>query len=514
MDIAGSWNALGARRRMAVAGAAALATVLAVLAFAWGGPAPRMELLYGGLDERAAGQVLSGLEARGVPYEVRSGAIYVPGTRRDALRLQLAAEGLPAAGPEGYELLDGLSGLGTTDRMFDAAYWRAREGELARTIAAAMPGLAVRVHLAAAPARGLARRAEPSASVSLTGGAMPAAPRLRAIRHLVAAAVPGLDPAAVSVIGPDGVVVDGEVAAEGADGRGAAIAARARRLLEARVGPGRARVEVGLELVDEVETLLERRIDPESRTVISTETEESEREGGAPGGAVTVASNLPDGDAAAPGGPAASDSRLRSRTNYDISESERRVERAPGAIRRMTVAVLVDEARSADGTPAPRTAEELEALRALVASAAGLDEGRGDVLVLHSMAFDDAGAGTIAEAAGAPAAPLPLALIVKAGAALLAIVFVGLFVVRPLTRSRPEPLPAGPAPTPALPPAAPSPAGAVQDTVPLEPSRAPVPIPAPPAPPPDPRVLLGEIVAERPDEGVAVIRRWLEEEDA
>jgi flagellar M-ring protein FliF len=67
--------------------------------------------------------------------------------------MALAAEGLPAAGGAGYELLDNLSGFGTTSQMFDAAYWRAKEGELARTLLAMPEIKAARVHIASAPSR-------------------------------------------------------------------------------------------------------------------------------------------------------------------------------------------------------------------------------------------------------------------------------------------------------------------------------------------------------------------------
>ena len=69
--------------------------------------------------------------------------------------MTLAAEGLPANSGTGYELLDSLSGFGTTSQMFDAAYWRAKEGELARTLLAMPQIRAARVHLASAPARPL-----------------------------------------------------------------------------------------------------------------------------------------------------------------------------------------------------------------------------------------------------------------------------------------------------------------------------------------------------------------------
>ena len=95
---------------------------------------PSMTLLYSGLEAPQAGDIVRALEQRGEAYEIKGGTIFVPYQRRDELRLTLASEGLPANSAAGYELLDSLSGFGTTSQMFDAAYLRAKEGELARTI--------------------------------------------------------------------------------------------------------------------------------------------------------------------------------------------------------------------------------------------------------------------------------------------------------------------------------------------------------------------------------------------
>jgi flagellar M-ring protein FliF len=111
-----------------------VAIVAAVFGISRMASAPSMALLYSGLDPAAAGEVVSALEAEGVAFEVRDAAILVDSSQRDRLRMDLAARGLPAGGPAGYELLDNLTGFGTTSQMFDAAYWRAKEGELARTI--------------------------------------------------------------------------------------------------------------------------------------------------------------------------------------------------------------------------------------------------------------------------------------------------------------------------------------------------------------------------------------------
>ena len=146
------WSALDLRRRVVIV-LATVAMFAAVIGVSRMATAPQMSLLYSGLDPAAAGEVVAALEQRGTPYEVRGGAIYVDGGLRDELRLTLASEGLPAAGAAGYELLDSLSGFGTTSQMFDAAYWRAKEGELARTILALPQIKAARVHISRSDAQ-------------------------------------------------------------------------------------------------------------------------------------------------------------------------------------------------------------------------------------------------------------------------------------------------------------------------------------------------------------------------
>ena len=121
------WNALNVGRRLVV-GLATMAVFAAVLSLARMASQPSMALLYAGLDPQAAAAVVAALEGQGAAYEVRGGALFVEAAQRDALRMALAGEGLPATGAGGYEILDALTGFGTTAQMFDAAYWRAKEG--------------------------------------------------------------------------------------------------------------------------------------------------------------------------------------------------------------------------------------------------------------------------------------------------------------------------------------------------------------------------------------------------
>ena len=401
-----------------------------------------MSLLFGGLEARAAGDVIAALDQRGIPYDVRGGAIYVPTAQRDTLRMGLASEGLPTNGSQGYELLDSLSGFSTTSQMFDAAYWRAKEGELARTILASPHVRAARVHISTSATRPFQRDQAPTAAVTVTtaGGSL-STPHIKALQYLVGSAVPGLAPQDVAIIDDSGGLmsdIEGNAPNPNGDDRAAALRLRAERLLAARVGAGNAVVELSLDTVMETEAITERRVDPDSRIAISTDvTESAGTSSDSRGGDVTVASNLPDGDAGGAAGSSANEtSESRTLTNYEISETERQVMRAPGAVRRLTVAVLINDLTTIadDGTTttSPRSVEELAALQELVASAVGFDEARGDVITLKSMSFEPIAPLGTEIADPAPGLPLDMMQLIQVGVLAVVALILGLFVVRPI----------------------------------------------------------------------------------
>lgn len=438
------WSSLSIQRRVVVV-VASVAMFAAVLGLARLAAQPNLTLLYSGLDGAAAGEVVSALDQQGVQYEVRGGAIFVDSVRRDELRMILAGEGLPRNSGQGYELLDGLTGFGTTSRMFDAAYWRAKEGELARTIAAAPQVASARVHIANAAPTPFRRELRPTASVFVTGSGGTVTPaNAKAFRYLVASAVSGLAPDDVSVIDANGELIgaaEDDAPATGSDERAGLLRERVQRLLEARVGAGNAVVEVSVETVTDSESIRERRIDPEQRVAISTETEErsASSKNTDMGGDVTVASNLPDGDAASGGGDSATqDSESRERVNYEVSEIERELIRAPGAVRRITVAALVNGVAGPDSEAlSPRDEGELTELRDLIASAVGFDESRGDEITIKSMPFQPlAELGTAAAQGWADELAMDATRLIQIGVLAVVALILGLFVVRPvLTRS-------------------------------------------------------------------------------
>lgn len=444
------WSALSLRRRLITLGAV-VAMFAAVLGLSRIAGQPDMVLLYAGLEPASAGEVIAALDQDGVAYLVSGDSIYVDVTRRDSLRMALASQGLPAAGGGGYELLDSLSGFGTTSQMFDAAYWRAKEGELARTILAMPEIRAARVHLAHAPTRAFQAPDQATASVTLTTltGQLSEA-QARAVRHLVASAVAGLKPDDVQIIdtvsgligGQDTTAFDGSDAAE----KAAAIKGNVERLLSARVGPGKAVVEVSVDLVSDRESITERTFDPQGRVAISSETEERSGSSTEPGGEVTVASNLPEGDAGAGGNGQSRNSETRERVNYEVSETQREVLRSPGAIRRLTVAVMVDGVATvaADGarTWEPRAEAELAVLRELVGAAVGLDEARGDVLTLKSLEFQEIplAPGTEAVTTFLPQiGAIDVMSMIQTGVLAAVALVLGLFVIRPILTSSSAP---------------------------------------------------------------------------
>ena len=516
--IASLWNGLDTRRRIVVA-LAATAAAAAVFGLARMAAQPSMALLYAGLDPQAAGGVVAALEARQTPYEVRGDAIYVPEPERDSLRMSLAAEGRPETGPAGYELLDDLSGFGATAQMFDAAYWRAKEGELARTILALPQVRRARVHLANPVRRPFERGATPTASVAVTmaAGALPPG-QAQAIRHLVAAAVPGLAPEAVTVIDArSGAAVADAAGAETApsgEDRAARLKANVERLLAARVGSESVIVEVMVDADMNSETVRERVLDPNGRVAIHSDVVESTESARGGSADVTVASNLPDGDAGGGGGSTRQASETRERVNYEVSEVLRERVRRPGEVRRISVAVLVDGVRAPgpDGAPvwSPRPEEELAALRELVETAIGYDAARGDAITIRSLEFTRGPElGAVAERGVADLLRDNAVTLIQAAVLGLTALLLGLFVLRPLLTAARDPaeFEAAPGELTALP----GPDGALEgpaglagaaDVIDAEVMSAPK------------LAALRLAVADRREESAGLLAAWLESADA
>lgn len=388
-------RALGLQRQIML-GAAVLGVLAAMTFLVRGTLQPSMSLLYSGLDPVRAGEVINELESLDVSYEIRGEAIFIPANVRDKTRFALARDGLPRQSVQGYELLDSVNGFSVTSEMYNAAYWRAKEGELTRTILTT-PGVeSARVHIGANLRSGFSRsQPTPTASVTLSSARRLNGVQAEAIQYLVALAVSGLNPEDVVVIDPrHGILAGptvGDTEAPGivAEDQAAALEQKIKRLLFARLGDGNAEVSVNMDVSRERTVISDVRFDPESRVVRSRTTNDS-NETNQGGGNLTVASNLPQGDGAGGQNESTSKSSTES-VAYELNETRTQTERLPGQIERVSVAVLLNQEALGIDLTAADAATQIEQVRqnfeALVRNAAGLEADRGDTLTVELMPF-------------------------------------------------------------------------------------------------------------------------------
>ncbi|MEH6741990.1 flagellar basal-body MS-ring/collar protein FliF [Hyphomonas sp.] len=400
MKLLDTLKALSMAQKLALAGALA-GVVIAMTMLMQGAVKQPMGLLYAGLDPMHTGEVIAELEKRGVDYEIRGEAIFVPNSERDSVRFSLAKDGLPQQSVQGYELLDDVNGFSVTSEMYNATYWRAKEGELTRTILA-IPGVSsARVHIGASLRSGFSRSGpSQTASVTLVSSNRVSASQAEAIQYLVALAVSGLEPTDVAVIDPKRGLLAGpnvdrmEEPGVMAEGQSSQLEQKILRLLEARVGPGNARVSVTVDVNRQRQRVSEVVFDPNSRVIRNrTSNDISEASGGGGGGGgVTVSSNLPQGA----GGSGGGNSTVKNSTEsvvYDINETRRETETLPGEIERISVAVLLNEqvlgfdANAEDSAPLMRSL--VSDFEQLILSGAGLNADRGDSLTVDLMPFQE-----------------------------------------------------------------------------------------------------------------------------
>jgi len=365
-----------------------------------------MGLLYSNLDLREAGTITQALEQAGIKYQVKGdgSTIMVERDKVASARLMLAGKGLPTASSVGYEIFDNQSAMGQTDFVQQLNMKRATEGELARTIRSLDGVTEARVHLVMPRRQLFEDEAEqPSAAVTLGVGARePSADQVRSVQNLVAGAVPNLKPDRVVVIDQHGKTLSGGSdsgsASQVAQSQKQAIEERIRKtvkdMVEGVVGVGHARVQVTADVDLNQVTTQEEKFDPDGQVVRSEQTnEQNSKEQNANSGAVTSATaNTPGSTPGAGSENGNSSGQNESTTNYEISKTTRTEVQAPGAIKRLSVAVAVDgvTAPGAKGKPgayAPRTADEMKRLDDLVKAAIGYSTDRGDVVSVVNVRF-------------------------------------------------------------------------------------------------------------------------------
>ena len=460
------------RARLLTLGAVGLGLALAVLVGLNVALAPSFAPLHAGLSPAAASRMLEELEQAGFRVAVSpdGGTLSVPQEDVARARMTLADAGLLSEGTPGWELFDEAGGLGTSTFVQRVNRLRALEGELARSIRTMRGVEAARVHLVLSEREAFSReRPEPSASVIVRARPGETLTRRQAasIRALVASAVPDLAPGRIAILSATGETIlgpDEDEASVALLSRKAAMEERLSAsilgILGARVGADNARVQVNVDLSTVRQVTQSEAFDPEGQVVRSTETrEETTRERSAAEEDVGVEGNLPAGfaDEAAPAGPGSETDRADEVVNYEISATRTETVSEPGAVERISVAVLVDGsyAEGPDGTPvfAPRPDEELARLGELVRAAVGYNEARGDSVSVDSMQFARPG-GDALLIGGPGASDLVRELgppVLRGAFALGLVSAILLLGVRPALRAL--------APPPALPGIAPPPGG-------------------------------------------------------
>ena len=418
----------GVRQLLVLLGIAA-AIAIGITVAIWS-RSPVMAPLYTGLDERDASQVVQALQSAGDQFKLDASgtAILVPEGDVARLRLRLAAQGLPQGSASGIAGEAEASPFGMSDFAEKARYQKRLEGELMASIGSLQPVKASRVHLALPKQSAFVRDRRPASAsvvVTLFPGRRLDMAQVNAIVHLVASSVPDLDPNQVSVIDQKGELLTANRAGDSsalADGRfrvmqnvEQAYSGRIVELLTPLVGPGRVRAQVVANLdFTETERTSEQ-FDPAASVLRSEQVSNQQRgnanmgEGvGVPGALsnqpplmpaqptaaepnAAPAANTAAATAATAATPSPIDQSSSATRNFEIDRVISRTREPTGTIRRLSVAVVVDNKASVDEdgevVTEPLSQVELAQMMELVRGAVGYDEARGDSVSVINAPF-------------------------------------------------------------------------------------------------------------------------------
>ncbi len=374
---------------------------------------PDLSILYSDLTNMDASAVAGKLEASAIPYRVSADgtSVFVPESEVGRSRMLLAEAGLPNGGSMGYEIFDQSQGFGQTQFVQNINQVRALQGELARTITSMEPIQFAKVHLVL-PQRQLFERqaaeATGSVTIKLKNNERLTKQQIYAIQSLVANSVPGLSSSRVSLIDSEANLLaggdDGGVGDSGkADDKRRAYEQRLQMSVEELVGRvvgfNKVRAQVTADLNFDIVNRSREIYDPDGQVVRSTQVitdTNNEVEGSSSNGVVGVEQNLPGLPDAASGAQdtiGSSSERTQEVTNFEINKTIESITSETGEVTSLSVAVLVDGNYTMDEegnkTYEARSEQEIAQLTALVRSAVGYDEARGDTVEVVNLPFAD-----------------------------------------------------------------------------------------------------------------------------
>jgi flagellar M-ring protein FliF len=397
---------LGARRLAALA-VVGLTVFAAVGLGSYYLSRPQFETLYSGLSAQDVGRIGSALREAGIVFDVNAqgNAVLVRYGQTAQARMLLAEKGLPSSSNSGYELFDKLGSMGLTSFMQEITRVRALEGEIARTVQAMRGVKAARVHLVL-PDVGSFRRSRqaPSASVIVRTESPGDFSSAAAIRHLVAAAVPGMTLDQVTVLNTDGTVLaSGGDSLTATPGKMVSLEKTIARELQDNIsktltpylGHSNFEISVATRLNTDKRQTNETNYNPEQRVERSVrvvkETGSSQNSNNR--AATSVEQNVP---ADQPGTAAADQSkrvneRREELTNYEVSTKTTSTTSEGYRIENLAIAVVVNRKRllaSLGDNPSPEAVDkQLKEVERLVGSAAGIDLKRGDRITVAAVEF-------------------------------------------------------------------------------------------------------------------------------
>ncbi|HEX2828962.1 MAG TPA: flagellar basal-body MS-ring/collar protein FliF [Burkholderiales bacterium] len=416
-----AWTRIPPQQLLAILMVVATALALVIGGWMWS-TAPDYKVLFSNLSDKDGGAVVAALQQANVPYKFADGggAILVPAEHVHDLRLKLAGQGLPKGGLVGLELMEGQR-FGASQFLEQVNYQRGLEGELARSIQTIQAVATARIHLALPRGTAFLReQAKPSASVlvHLHPGRTLDQTQVAAIVHLVSNSVPDLAPKNVTVVDQNGTLLsaDGNSQGPAVDTKQLkyrqetelGYIKRIEAILAPVLGAANVRAQVSADLdfseVEQAEELYKPNGKPEEAAVRTSQTSEQSgpaSNGGASGvpGALT---NQPpqsggapvqaDPNATAASTPGASGStRKESAVTYEVDKSIRHTRIAQGRIKRLSVAVVVNDRQLTDAkgkvTSKPLTDAEKQQITELVKGVMGYDKERGDTLSVINSAF-------------------------------------------------------------------------------------------------------------------------------
>jgi len=407
---AGQWfdrlQSLQITRRLGLMAMIAVAVAAGLFVFFWS-QKPGMVPLYTGLDQKATAEATDLLRAAQIPFELdqATGGITVPEKNLHDARLKLASSGLTDSGRLGFELMERDPGFGVSQFMENARYQHSLETELSRTINTLRPVRDSRVHLAIPKPSAFTRQrdvASASVVLELRGGQQLERGQIDAIVHMVAASIPDLAPERVTVVDQSGRMLsvsdpNSEAAMNAAQfeqvrRQETSFNQRIRELLEPMTGPGRVNPEVSVDMDFSVIEEARELYNGEPQKLRSEQMSENSTNVPGPQGVPGAASNTPPGPAAAPAtAQAPTESSKNATRNYELDRTLQHTRQPAGRIKRVSVAVLVDNVprAGANGKMADQalSAAELTRVEALVKQAVGFDAERGDTVSVMNAPF-------------------------------------------------------------------------------------------------------------------------------